>query len=533
MESQRVTKKRNELTLETRYELVKEAENNPRNNARALAERFKCSKTQVYNILKDKATIIQLYESNISSSVCHSTQRSRTSPFAQVNDLLYEWYLVALRKNIFPDGRTLTEKARQIAERLNVTNFKASNGWLEKWKIKHDVKKMITCGESMQFAGGTVESWKEQFPDLIKGYGADSIWNMSECGCLWKALPEKHLIERAHHGVMESDTRVTIAFFVNALGEKEKPIVVWRSEQPQCFKNIDQADLPVTYFSQPNAWMTTDIMYKILSKLNTDMKQQSRSIILFMDNSGCHPENVVGKYTNIKVVFLPANTSLLQPLNLGILKTFKINYRKLLLCHVLTKGKECVSVNDIIKSITILKAIRWISDAWDNVSAYTIQMCFCKAGMLIKQYEVTTHCYNSHETSHDNLDDSVAITDLDNLIHQLNCTDERCSVDEYINVDCGLPVCQDIFNETWEREFFDQIGSSQGDGEEDIGDDSSNTGADIESVPRLKNFQEAVQTLEDIEWFLDYHGYCSVANDASKLINKITHLHSMSLRDNK
>ena len=67
-------KKRNELTLKTRHELVKEAEKNPRSNARSLAENFDCGKTQVYSILKEKASTIQQYECNASASVCHSVQ---------------------------------------------------------------------------------------------------------------------------------------------------------------------------------------------------------------------------------------------------------------------------------------------------------------------------------------------------------------------------------------------------------------------------------------------------------------------------
>ena len=60
-------------------------------------------------------------------------------------------------------------------------------------------------------------------------------------------------------------------------------------------------------------------MHKLLSKLNTRLRKESRSIILFMDNARCHPEDVAGKYSNVKVVFLPRNTtSVLQPADLGI-----------------------------------------------------------------------------------------------------------------------------------------------------------------------------------------------------------------------
>jgi len=51
--------------------------------------------------------------------------------------LLYQWFLVAVRKNIYPDGPTLCAQALEIAKHLQVDDFKASNGWLEKWKARH------------------------------------------------------------------------------------------------------------------------------------------------------------------------------------------------------------------------------------------------------------------------------------------------------------------------------------------------------------------------------------------------------------
>ena len=104
--------KRNELTLQQKYQLIKEAEKDPTLRARKLAEQFHCGKTQVYTILKNKAAIVQLYESNAPSDLCRcSRKQSWTSHFTEVNDLLYEWYMVAVRKNIHSDGPTLCEKA--------------------------------------------------------------------------------------------------------------------------------------------------------------------------------------------------------------------------------------------------------------------------------------------------------------------------------------------------------------------------------------------------------------------------------------
>ena len=71
-------------------------------------------------------------------------------------------------------------------------------------------------------------------PEILEGYTAQNIWNIDETGCFWRALPEKGLAEKgkACHGGKKSKLRVTVALFVNAAGEKEKPIVVWKSANP-------------------------------------------------------------------------------------------------------------------------------------------------------------------------------------------------------------------------------------------------------------------------------------------------------------
>ncbi len=108
------------------------------------------------------------------------------------------------------------------------------------------------------------------------------------------------------------------SFFVTASGSKEKPIVIWRSTTPRYLQRFDKSLLPVTtYFNQKNAWMTGDILEEILSKLNCRLSVANRSILLLMDNAGCHPLELVSKYSQINICFLPANTTAkLQPLEL-------------------------------------------------------------------------------------------------------------------------------------------------------------------------------------------------------------------------
>ena len=77
----------------------------------------------------------------------------------------------------------------------------------------------------------------------------------------------------------------------------------------------------------------------------------------------------------------PNTTSQIQPLDLDIIQNFKIHYRKLLR-FVLSKIDD---TNDtapqIVKSISVLMAIRWVAEAWDSVQEETIRKCFTKSGI--------------------------------------------------------------------------------------------------------------------------------------------------------
>ena len=116
----------------------------------------------------------------------------------------------------------------------------------------------------------------------------------------------KRLFYQQCHGGKKSKHRFTVALIVNADGEKEVPIVIWKSEKPRCFKGINVSSLPVHYYSQSKAWMTGEILDKVLMKLNRKFSFQHRNVALLLDNAGCHLEELKGKYSNIKLIFFAA-----------------------------------------------------------------------------------------------------------------------------------------------------------------------------------------------------------------------------------
>ena len=179
---------------------------------------------------------------------------------------------------------------------------------------------------------------------------------------------------------------------MNAAGEKAiESLVLWRSKKPRCFKNIKSLSRPhgIYYYSSPKVWMITEIMTSVLGKINRQMEVAKRKIILFMDNAPYYPESLSGRYSNIKVEFLPKNTtSRLQPLDAGIIRNFKLEYRKKLLKFVISRINDNVKATDIIQEVDALKAISWIKSAWGEVSEETIVKCSKKCEFRKTQRDV-------------------------------------------------------------------------------------------------------------------------------------------------
>ena len=519
--------KRNYLPLKKKVELIKHAQTHPGTNIRELAELFECGKTQVAQILKKKEELLAMYESNASGSRVHTA--SRPSEYSEVNKALYEWYKIACSKNIYPGGPQLTEKAKQIAEQLGKSNFTGSRGWLDKWKKRYNIKKLKVCGESGDVSGETVQSWKERLPEILSKYSKEDIWNIDESGVFWQALPESGFAQKGRqcHGGKKSKKRVTVAFFVSASGWKDpKPIIIWKSENPRCFKKCNKSDLPVTYFSQKKAWMTGEIMNDILTKLNRQLSRNGRHILLLMDNAGCHPEDLTTKFSNIKICFLPPNTtSKLQPLDLGIIQNFKLHYRKLFLRYVLSKIDECETASDVVKSVDVLTAIRWVSMAWSCVKEDTISKCFWKAGILDSSFDVV-RCPHTASDGDPFLEADATFREVQSLIEQTMPT-EGCSVEEYLKGDDDLPICTDLDSDTWDANFMSELAA--GDSQDTSEDEDVTDGSTLQPpVPVIKSFKEAMKSLEDVEHFLQSQGHMEEALVLGSSVDRIARMQLQS-----
>ena len=130
------------------------------------------------------------------------------------------------------------------------------------------------------------------------------------------------------------------------------------------------------------------------------MKDQRMSQIEISKKYGCSQsqisriitqrQTIMRDYTenknlhNVKLVFLPPNTtSLIQPCDIGIIRSIKHNYRKNMVSRIISEiddaGSE-LSATTLTKAVTLLDAVHMLRSAWAAVTTSTVINCFGKAG---------------------------------------------------------------------------------------------------------------------------------------------------------
>ena len=176
--------------------------------------------------------------------------------------------------------------------------------------------------------------------------------------------------------------------------------------------------------------MNSEIMSDVLKRLDLKMKMQNRNVVLFLDNATSHQESIENNLSNIKLVFLPKNMmSRLQPLDAGIIRAFKLKYRKLLIRYVISRVDDNKRASDIINEINILKVIGWVKSAWREVTSDTIKHCFEKCGF-------PTDDYVAIEQDSDE--------EFEILFNEISEKCSICDIREYVEVDNTLASNEEV-----------------------------------------------------------------------------------------
>jgi len=80
----------------------------------------------------------------------------------------------------------------KLAELLEIRDFKASEGWLSKFKERHGITFKSIQGEAAAVDLESVDKWRSDIlRKCIVHYSPSDIFNVDETGLFWRLLPDK------------------------------------------------------------------------------------------------------------------------------------------------------------------------------------------------------------------------------------------------------------------------------------------------------------------------------------------------------
>ena len=374
-------RKRNDLSLSQKLEILKQAGSSSQT---ALAQQYGCSQSAISKIIKQKASLLEEAE----KSAVGDRKRKRGGKAVDIEKGLFSWFTEARARDCPITTAILEDKATKLAHAMGHSSFKPTNGWLCRWKTRYGVAYKRAHGEKQDADGAAADTWSQTVvPQILEAYAPADVYNADETGIYFRALPDGTLALATEKlsGGKKAKERITALVTANMDGSDKRPLfIIGKSKQPRCFKN---ATLPLPYSNNRNAWMTGEIFTSWLRDFDRDMKKAGRNIALILDNCSAHPKEAASELKNIRIFFLPPNTtSICQPCDMGIIRNLKAMYRKRVVARVVAyidSGDRDFTISELAKRFTLLDAMLMLREAWEEVKQISIQNCFKKAGFAI------------------------------------------------------------------------------------------------------------------------------------------------------
>lgn len=315
-------KKRKSLTAAQKKEICQKKISNPFLKQIELANEYEVSGGMISDILKEKdrwlAVDVNSYQAGL--------RREKKVPFPAIEEALTIWVDKALQGGLVITDNILLNKALGFAFLLKEDKFKGSNGWVDNFKKRHNLRQYTMHGEASSAPLEDLDAMREKLRQTLKNFAPENIFNCDETGLFWKMKPSRTISNGPISGTKQSKDRITVLVTCNATGsEKLCPLFIHKYENPRALKNISKKNLPVDYYWNQKSWMQVSIWNDYLKKLDCRMRRQNRNIILLVDNAPTHALYDTTHLTNITIEHLPPNTTAhLQPCDQGIINSFKV-----------------------------------------------------------------------------------------------------------------------------------------------------------------------------------------------------------------
>ncbi|XP_064652892.1 uncharacterized protein LOC135503304 isoform X1 [Lineus longissimus] len=448
-------RKKHSIPLWRKIEILKEFDKKPAgmSRRRLVGELGLKNRSTLSSILGSREKIMAEYL-NSTSDKQRDRRRMRSLKYDDIEEVITKWMEQCKLNKLPINGIVIQKKAERLAKKLGHVQFKASNGWLDRFKARNAVNLKEFSGKSADMSSAVDEpiyEWKELcLPVLIREYEACDIFVCAGGGILFGLLPNEIA---AAHGEQclkgeNSKERITFCPCVNMDGtEKEALILVGDfSQKSQYSYGGILTSGAVHSEMDENSWVTPDSFYSYVLSLDSKMQLDDRHIILFTDEKYAKLEEKKNKeLKNVSLKTIPIH---FNPMNRGILKSIKSEYRYCQMKKMLSSLGD--DMKGTLPKVTVQDAAKMLETAWKELSASTIQSCFLDAGFEKKMHVHLDEPEESKEAILASLDDKKHKEKTpDSRLHlfkklkQYYKLPESLHFEDYLNADDELATCDE------------------------------------------------------------------------------------------
>ena len=240
------------LTAAQKKEICLKKISTPSLKQKDLAKEYNVSEGMVSDILKEKDRWVAIDNDSYQANL----KREKKIQFPIIEVALTVWLDKALQAKLVLTESILTTKALDFAVLCNEEKFKASNGWLDNFKKRHNLRQYNIYGEAGSAPIQDLDSMRGRLCQTLKDYDPKDIFNCDETGLFWKMKLNHTISNSPVIRTKQSKDRVTILLTCNSTGtEKLCPLFIHKYENPRVLKNISKNSLPVNYYWNKKSWM--------------------------------------------------------------------------------------------------------------------------------------------------------------------------------------------------------------------------------------------------------------------------------------
>ncbi|NWR58009.1 TIGD4 protein, partial [Bucorvus abyssinicus] len=410
-------RRKKSLSIEEKIDIINAVESGKKKAD--IAAKYGIKKNSVSSIMKNKEKVLEAFES---LQFDPKRKRLRTAFYTDLEEALIKWYRIAQCLNMPVNAPMLRLKANDFARKLGHTDFKCSNGWLDRFKSRYSL--VFRAHPVEAAATTTVDAptlcYQNVLPYYLNDFQLKNVFYIQETGLLYQMLPHNTFAfkgETCSVGKLSKE-RITVVLGTNMDGSEKLPLlVIGKNKRPRFFKDV--TSLLVDYEANDTALMTSEVFEQWMRKLDDRFQAQQRRVVILVDSHPAHTE--VKNLKSVKLVFSPPDSSCIATKQ-GVIRSLKVKYR-----HCLIKRfVDCVEGNKEFM-LTLLDAIEMLYLCWRDVTPETIVKSSNEAGFKLETKA------NGNNTEVESYFDLIAHAQAAGVEFP-----ESLSLEEYAALDDGL-----------------------------------------------------------------------------------------------